>query len=57
MTIEDVPEADAIILLGGGDAARISAVLLYRAHKADFIIIAAGNVPWERARSSRKLRR
>ena len=48
VAIEDVPEADAIILLGGGGAARIlAACLLYRAQKADLIIITGGNLPWK----------
>ena len=61
VTIEDVPEADAIILLGGvlrprGAASAVdlgkrrsdlAAWRLYRAQKADLIIIAAGNLPWK----------
>ena len=48
VAIENVPEADAIILLTGGGAARVlAAYLLYRAQKADLIIITGGNLPWE----------
>jgi uncharacterized SAM-binding protein YcdF (DUF218 family) len=45
--MEDVPKADAIILLGGKSPARIlTAGVLYRAQKADLIVITGGNLPW-----------
>ncbi len=47
---EELPKADAVILLGGTPISRIMrAFEVYRAGKAPFIVITGGNLPWQRA--------
>jgi uncharacterized SAM-binding protein YcdF (DUF218 family) len=49
VSLETLPNRDALILLGGTPCYRIVQTLrLYRAGKAPRIIITAGNLPWQR---------
>jgi uncharacterized SAM-binding protein YcdF (DUF218 family) len=50
VSLESLPQSDAVILLGGTPVSRMMRALrLYRAGKAPFIVITGGNLPWQRA--------
>jgi uncharacterized SAM-binding protein YcdF (DUF218 family) len=50
VSLESLPQSDAVILLGGTPVGRIMhALRVYRAGKAPVIVITGGNPPWQKA--------
>jgi uncharacterized SAM-binding protein YcdF (DUF218 family) len=46
--VEELPQADVVILLGGAPASRIvRALRIYSARKAPVILISGGDLPWQ----------